>query len=138
MVKKEILKELETLTNEGKFEELVFLYITTFVNVQPDPQFLRKIKKKVVKKLKTRQDAFQKVSLEKIKMRILNEELELVINMVQNDLTRTIILLVSYMIKHGNDETTKEVFSWVKAHRHDVSQGLIKTIDKGLKVKPVS
>lgn len=137
MVKNEILKELETLTNQGKFEELVFLYITTFVSVQPDPQNLRKIKKKVVNKLKTRHEAFQKVNLEKIKMRILNEDLELLINMVQNDLTRTIILLVSYMIKHGNDETTKEVFSWVKAHRHDVAQGLIKTIDKGLEIEPV-
>ena len=58
-------------------------------------------------------------------------------NMVQNDLTRTIILLVSYMIKHGNDETTKEVFRWVKEHRHDTAQGLIKTIEKGLETEPV-
>jgi methyl coenzyme M reductase beta subunit len=136
MIKNTILKELETLTNEGKFEELVNLYITTFLEVQPDRDRLRKIKKKVVTKLGARQEAFRKADLEKIKMRILNEELDLQINMIQNELTRTIILLVSYMVKHGHDDTTKEVFRWVKEHRHDPVNELISTIDKGLGSNP--
>ncbi len=68
-------------------------------------------------------------------MKVLNGELELQINMVQNQLTRTIILLVSYMVKHGNDETTKEVFKWVKDHRND--NKLINTIEKGVAKEPV-
>ncbi len=46
MVKNLILNELESLTNDGKFEELVNLYITTYLNVQPDPERLREIKKR--------------------------------------------------------------------------------------------
>ena len=132
MIKNTILRELEALTNEGKFEELVNLYITTFLEVQPDKERLRKIKKKVVTKLSSRQEAFRKADLEKIKMRVLNEELDLQINMIQNELTRTIIVLVSYMVKYGNDATTKEVFKWVKQHHHDPVHKLISTIDKGL------
>jgi hypothetical protein len=135
LVKNIILKELETLTNAGKFEELVSLYISTYLEVQPDPERLRKIKKKVVKKLKARQDTFQKADLEKIKLKVLNEELELHINMVQNELTRTIILLVTYMVKHGNDATTKEVFRWVKARHKQNGQPLVETIEKGLEEK---
>src|SRR6188508_2256654 len=83
-VKTGILKELETLTNQGKFEELVHLYITTFLQVQPDPENLRKIKKKVVKKLVTRKAAFEKADLSKVKVKVLDEELEMQINMIQN------------------------------------------------------
>ena len=135
MVKNVILKELEDLTNQGRFEELVNLYITTFMQMQPDPERLRKIKKKVVKKLKTRKNAFQQADLDKVKMKVLDEELELQINMVQNELTRTIILLVSYMVKHGNDDTTKEVFRWVKEHRNDAAQDLVHTLEKGLEIE---
>jgi Zn-dependent M16 (insulinase) family peptidase len=135
MVKNVILKELEALTNQGRFEELVNLYITTFMQMQPDPECLRKIKKKVVKKLKTRKNAFQQADLNKVKMKVLDEELELQINMVQNELTRTIILLVSYMVKHGNDDTTKEVFRWVKEHRKDPAQDLVHTLEKGLEIE---
>lgn len=137
MTRNIILQELETLTNQGKFEELVNLYITTFLEVQPDKDRLRQIIKKVVNKLSTRKDAFQMADLNKIKMKVLNEELDLQMNMVQNGLTRTIILIVAYMVKHGNDETTKEVFRWVKEHRNDSIQDLILTIDKGLEINPV-
>ena len=137
MVKNVILKELEALTNQGEFEQLVNLYITTFMEMQPDPERLRKIKKKVVKKLKTRKDAFQQADLQKVKMRVLDEELQLQIDMVQNELTRTIILLVSYMVKHGNDATTKEVFRWVKEHRKDATQNLAHTLEKGVETEPV-
>lgn len=131
-VKNGILKELELLTNQGKFEELVQLYITTFLQIQPDPERLRKIKKKVVKKLVTRKDAFEKADLSKIKMKVLDENLEMQINMLQNQLTRTIILLVSYMVKHGNDETTKEVFRWVKAQSIAGKLSLLDTLEKGV------
>ena len=133
-VKNGILKELETLTNLGKFEELVQLYITTFLQIQPDPERLRKIKKKVVKKLVTRRDAFEKADLTKIKVKVLDEELEMQISMVQNELTRTIILLVSYMVKHGNDETTKEVFRWIKAQSIAGKLTLLDTLDKGVEL----
>ena len=133
-VKNVILKELESLTNEGKFEELVHLYITTFLQVQPDPECLRKIKKKVVKKLVTRKEAFEKADLSKIKMKVLDEELEIQINMIQNQLTKTIILLVSYMVKHGNDETTKEVFRWIKERSLVGKLSLIQTIEKGIDI----
>lgn len=136
-VKNGILKELETLTNQGKFEELVHLYITTFLQVQPDPERLRKIKKKVVKKLVTRKEAFAKADLEKIKVKVLDKELEMQINMIQNELTRTIILLVSYMVKHGNDETTKEIFRWIKAQSLAGKLALLDTLDKNTQVKGV-
>src|SRR5688572_14314112 len=131
-VKNGILKELENLTNQGKFEELVHLYITTFLQVQLDPERLRKIKKKVVKKLVTRKDAFEKADLSKIKVKVLNEELEMQINMIQNQLTRTIILLVSYMVKHGNDETTKEVFRWIKERSSADKTNLLETLESAL------
>ena len=131
-----ILKELETLTNEGKFEELVQLYITTFLQVQPDPERLRKIKKKVVNKLVTRKEAFEKADLSKVKMKVLDENLEMQINMIQNQLTKTIILLVSYMVKHGNDETTKEVFKWIKERSLSGKINLLKTLDKATEKKP--
>ena len=134
-VKNGILKELESLTNEGKFEELVQLYITTFLQIQPDPEYLRKIKKKVVKKLVTRKDAFEKADLSKIKVKVLDEELEMQINMIQNQLTRTIILLVSYMVKHGNDETTKEVFRWIKAQSITGKISLLNTLEKGVETE---
>jgi Zn-dependent M16 (insulinase) family peptidase len=134
-VKNIILQELEVLTNNGQFEDLVNLYITTFIEVKPDPERLRKIKKKVVKKLVTRQESFTKADLSKIKMRVLNDELELQINMIQNELTRTIILLVTYMVKHGNDDTTKEVFRWIKEQRKNTHPDLATTMDKGRKVE---
>ena len=134
-VKTGILKELESLTNEGKFEELVHLYITTFLQVQPDPECLRNIKKKVVKKLVTRKEAFAKADLSKIKMKVLDEELEIQINMIQNELTRTIILLVSYMVKHGNDETSKEVFRWIKERTLTGKLTLLDTLDKAVEGK---
>ncbi len=134
-VKNGILKELETLTNEGKFEELVQLYITTFLQIQPDPEYLRKIKKKVVKKLVTRKEAFAMADLTRIKVKVLDEELEMQINMIQNQLTRTIILLVSYMVKHGNDETTKEVFRWIKTQSVAGKISLLNTLEKGVEVK---
>ncbi|MBK0402719.1 hypothetical protein I5M27_06960 [Adhaeribacter sp. BT258] len=134
-VKNGILKELETLTNQGKFEELVHLYITTFLQVQPDPDRMRKIKKKVVSKLVTRKEAFEKADLSKIKMKVLDENLEMQINMIQNQLTRTIILLVSYMVKHGNDETTKEVFRWIKERSLAGKLSLLDTLEKGCDVK---
>jgi hypothetical protein len=134
-VKNGILKELETLTNQGKFEELVNLYITTFLQIQPDPERLRKIKKKVVKKLATRKDAFEKADLSKIKVKVLDENLEMQINMIQNQLTRTIILLVSYMVKHGNDETTKEIFRWIKEQSLAGKLTLLDTIEKGVESK---
>lgn len=136
-VKNGILKELESLTNQGKFEELVHLYITTFLQIQPDPERLRKIKKKVVKKLLTRKDAFQKADLSKIKVKVLDENLEMQINMIQNELTRTIILLVSYMVKHGNDETTKELFRWIKAQSLAGKLTLLNTIENGVETKPL-
>lgn len=136
-VKNSILKELETLTNQGKFEELVHLYITTFIQLQPDPENLRKIKKKVVKKLVTRKEAFEKADLSKIKMKVLDENLEMQIDMLQNQLTRTIILLVSYMVKHGNDETTKEVFRWIKAQSLADKLTLQKTLEKEVDLKGV-
>jgi transcription initiation factor IIE alpha subunit len=135
MVKNLILIELETLTNQGKFKELVDLYITTFLEVQPDPERLRKIRKKVVEKLRARQHAFPKADLTNIKLKVMDDELKLQINMVQNELTRTIILLVTYMVKHGNDKTTKEVFRWVKEHSKDAKQNLLNTIEKGLETK---
>ena len=134
-VKNGILKELEILTNQGKFEELVQLYITTFLQVQPDPERLRKIKKKVVKKLVTRKEAFEKADLTKIKVKVLDENLEMQINMIQNQLTRTIILLVSYMVKHGNDETTKEVFRWIKEQSIAGKLTLLDTLEKGAAVR---
>jgi hypothetical protein len=134
-VKNGILKELETLTNLGKFEELVNLYITTFLQIQPDPERLRKIKKKVVKKLATRKEAFEKADLSKIKVKVLDENLEMQINMIQNQLTRTIILLVSYMVKHGNDETTKEIFRWIKDHSIAGKLTLLDTIENGVESK---
>jgi len=134
-VKNGILKELELLTNEGKFEELVQLYITTFLQIQPDPERLRKIKKKVVSKLVTRKEAFEKADLSKIKMKVLDENLEMQINMIQNQLTRTIILLVSYMVKHGNDETTKEVFRWIKAQSAAGKLSLHDTLEKAVDLK---
>jgi hypothetical protein len=136
MVKNLILIELETLTNQGKFKELVDLYITTFLEVQPDPERLRKIRKKVVRKLSTRKDAFPKADLTKIKVKVMDNELQLHMNMLQNELTRTIILLVTYMVKHGNDNTTKEVFRWVKEHSKDTRQSLLNTLEKGLDTKP--
>jgi hypothetical protein len=136
-VKNGILKELETLTNQGKFEELVHLYITTFMHIQPDPEHLRKIKKKVVRKLVTRKEAFEKADLSKIKVKVLNEDLEMQISMVQNELTRTIILLVSYMVKHGNDENTKEVFRWIKAQSITGKLTLLNTLEKGVEVKDI-
>ena len=134
-VKNGILKELESLTNQGKFEELVQLYITTFLQVQPDPERLRKIKKKVVNKLVTRKEAFKKADLSKIKVKVLDENLEMQINMIQNQLTRTIILLVSYMVKHGNDDTTKEVFRWIKEQSIAGKLTLLNTLDKGVEAK---
>ena len=134
-VKNGILKELESLTNQGKFEELVHLYITTFLQIQPDPERLRKIKKKVVKKLVTRKEAFEKADLSKIKMKVLDENLEMQINMIQNQLTKTIILLVSYMVKHGNDATTKEVFRWIKERSETGKTTLLDTLEKGVEVK---
>src|SRR5687768_8466857 len=130
-VKNGILKELESLTNQGKFEALVHLYITSFLEIQPDPERLRKIKKKVVKKLVTRKEAFAKADLSKIKVKVLDENLEMQINMIQNQLTRTIILLVSYMVKHGNDDTTKEVFRWIKEQSIAGKLTLLDTLDKG-------
>lgn len=131
-VKNGILKELESLTNQGKFEELVNLYITTFLQTQPDPERMRKIKKKVVKKLVTRKEAFAKADLSKIKVKVLDENLEMQISMIQNQLTRTIILLVSYMVKHGNDETTKEIFRWIKEQSLAGKLTLLDTLDKGI------
>ncbi|MDB5261727.1 MAG: hypothetical protein JWQ14_1008, partial [Adhaeribacter sp.] len=95
---------------------------------------LRKIKKKVVKKLNTRKEAFEQANLQKVKMKVLDEELELQMNMVQNELTRTIILLVTYMVKHGHDANTKEVFKWVK---EQASQDLLCTLEKGLGIESV-
>jgi hypothetical protein len=133
-VKNGILKELESLTNQGKFEELVHLYITTFLQIQPDPERLRKIKKKVVKKLVSRKEAFENADMSKVKMKVLDEELEMQISMIQNELTRTIILLVSYMVKHGNDETTKEVFRWIKEQSIAGKLSLLQTLDKGIEI----
>ena len=133
-VKNGILKELESLTNQGKFEELVHLYINTFLQIQPDPENLRKIKNKVVKKLVSRKEAFEQADLSKIKVKVLDEHLEMQINMIQNQLTRTIILLVSYMVKHGNDETTKEVFRWIKEQSITGKLSLLQTIEKGIDI----
>ncbi len=130
--KKNILKELETLTNQGKFEELVNLYIQSFLEIKPDPERLRKIKKKVVSKLSARKDAFRQANLEQIKLKVLNEDLQMQLNMLHNDLTRTIILLVSYMVKHGNDDTTKAVFRWIK-EQGSPSQSREDALEKGQK-----
>lgn len=132
-----ILLELETLTNQGRFEELVDLYIATYLQIQPDAEHLRKIKKKVLKKLNTRQASLPKADLTKIKLNVMDSELWLQLNMVQNELTRTIILLVTYMVKHGNDANVKEIFRWVKQQQKLSPAALQKSPENGVGTNPV-